>query len=201
MTALPYRFYNWLYQVFLLATVPSSVPGKPKCSHTTLFEVLLGTVHEFKAAIFSTSLPHAWPTTMWEVTLQDSNSGSHNTCCISFHNISVCCTTCIAGVLHCNITMYQYTATGLPQTTGHYWLLTKNTLFTSNCNIFCPFPFIRHSIQTPPLLHIASKSFPSGTNKHFVYTHSVRQNKALSQCNRTVLLHVTLMFASLLQLL
>ena len=47
----------------LLAIVPSSVPEKPKHSHTTLFKVLLGTIHKLKAAIFTTLLTHAWPAT------------------------------------------------------------------------------------------------------------------------------------------
>ena len=95
---------------FLLATVPSSLPGRPYCSHNTLFEVLLGTIHELEAAIFSTSLTSAWPTTMWGVTFHNSSSGSRNMCTLQCIDMLYC--------MHCRcialqriaiiIAIYQY---------------------------------------------------------------------------------------------
>ena len=93
-----------------IAVSNSPVLIASKRCHTTLFKVLLGTIHKLRAAIFSTFLPHAWPTTMWEVTSQDSSSGSQNMCNIITSAIYqyVVCTACIAGVLHCSILQYCY---------------------------------------------------------------------------------------------
>jgi len=94
-----------------IAVSNSPVLIASKRCHTTLFKVLLGTIHKLGAAILSTFLPHAWPTTMWEVTSQDSSSGSQNMCNILafayinmlfvLHVLQVYCT-----AAYCNIATY-----------------------------------------------------------------------------------------------
>ena len=85
---------------FLLATGLSSFPGKPNCPHTTctLFKVLIGKKQGCHFLYFATTC------------LAHHNEGSHIprfhfrfTQCISLHNIPMCCTACIAGVLCCSV--------------------------------------------------------------------------------------------------